>query len=138
MAIFIALILSTAGVVAALLTGTVLFAPIALGVALLGLIALGWQIATEWPKRSADSSDDSEAAEDEAPSETTVSDEPEETAVVHLIPGRRRFHYEGCPLLDGHDHETVTLVEAREEGFSECSTCAPAVPVVGSQAGRPG
>jgi hypothetical protein len=45
--------------------------------------------------------------------------------LVHVVPGRRRFHLTGCRLLDGHAHEQITTNEAREEGLSACTRCIP-------------
>jgi hypothetical protein len=45
--------------------------------------------------------------------------------LVHVVPGRRRFHLTGCRLLDGHADEQITADEAREEGLSACTRCIP-------------
>lgn len=42
---------------------------------------------------------------------------------VHVIPGHRRYHLPGCRLLTPHADEEITLAEAREEGFTACTTC---------------
>ncbi|SNR60311.1 hypothetical protein SAMN06265360_111145 [Haloechinothrix alba] len=60
--------------------------------------------------------------------------DPDAATLVHVIPGRKRFHREGCALLEGHSREKLTLVEAREEGFSPCSRCA----TVGAASASPG
>jgi hypothetical protein len=52
-------------------------------------------------------------------------------AIVLVIPGRKRFHRPGCRRLAGRDHEELTYEEAREEGFTACTTCDP------EAAGRP-
>lgn len=44
--------------------------------------------------------------------------------VVHVVPGRRRFHRAGCSLLQGKDTEQITEDDARDEGFTACSRCA--------------
>jgi hypothetical protein len=41
------------------------------------------------------------------------------------VPGRRRFHAPECPLLADKDVEEITLDDARDEGFTACTTCAP-------------
>jgi hypothetical protein len=45
--------------------------------------------------------------------------------VVQVIPGRRRFHREGCKLLTGRDTEQLGLDEAQDEGFTACTVCVP-------------
>ncbi|WP_062432083.1 hypothetical protein [Herbidospora daliensis] len=44
-------------------------------------------------------------------------------SIVLVIPGRKRFHRTGCRQLVGRDTEELTVEEAREEGFSPCTTC---------------
>ena len=46
--------------------------------------------------------------------------------LVHVVPGRRRYHREGCASLAGRSTEELTIDEAREEGFTACTTCFPA------------
>ncbi|MEU7985452.1 hypothetical protein AB0B56_11365 [Streptosporangium canum] len=46
-------------------------------------------------------------------------------AIVLVIPGRKRYHVAGCRQLVGRDHEELTHEEAREEGFTPCTTCLP-------------
>jgi hypothetical protein len=71
-------------------------------------------------------------AEAEPPSGISTSDgtepgieDPSETHVVHVVPGRRRYHVAACRLLNGYSNESITLEEAHEEGFSACTTCVP-------------
>jgi hypothetical protein len=45
--------------------------------------------------------------------------------VVHVLPGRRRFHMDGCRLVAGKPAEEISLDEAREEGFTACTSCIP-------------
>ncbi|HEX6469958.1 MAG TPA: hypothetical protein VF069_12750 [Streptosporangiaceae bacterium] len=47
------------------------------------------------------------------------------TAVVYVVPGRRRYHIDSCRQLAGRDKEELTFEEAREEGFSPCTACLP-------------
>ncbi|MGJ6961349.1 hypothetical protein ACSDR0_05515 [Streptosporangium sp. G11] len=54
-------------------------------------------------------------------------------AIVLVIPGRKRYHVAGCRQLAGRDHEELTYEEAREEGFTPCTTCLPADPASGPQ-----
>ncbi|GAA0851930.1 hypothetical protein ACFQVD_16890 [Streptosporangium amethystogenes subsp. fukuiense] len=53
-------------------------------------------------------------------------------AIVLVIPGRKRYHVAGCRQLAGRDHEELTHEEAREEGFTPCTSCLPE-PVAGSR-----
>ncbi|TLP55094.1 hypothetical protein [Microbispora triticiradicis] len=46
-------------------------------------------------------------------------------AIVLVIPGRRRFHLATCRQLVGRETEELTYEEAREEGFTPCTTCLP-------------
>jgi hypothetical protein len=48
---------------------------------------------------------------------------PEQSRLVRVIPGRRRFHVEGCRLLPGHKSDQIELSEALDEGFSACTAC---------------
>ncbi|MFC7643451.1 hypothetical protein ACFQX6_23500 [Streptosporangium lutulentum] len=50
---------------------------------------------------------------------------PGDEAIVLVIPGRKRYHVAGCRQLVGRDHEELTREEAREEGFTPCTTCLP-------------
>ncbi|GAB1817442.1 hypothetical protein [Herbidospora sp. RD11066] len=44
-------------------------------------------------------------------------------SLVLVIPGRKRFHRSGCRQLAGRETEELTVEEAREEGFTPCTTC---------------
>ncbi len=46
-------------------------------------------------------------------------------SLVCVIPGRKRFHQPDCGLLAGRQTESLTLLEAHEEGFTPCSVCLP-------------
>ncbi|SEF51610.1 hypothetical protein SAMN04489712_101272 [Thermomonospora echinospora] len=46
-------------------------------------------------------------------------------ALVHVIPGRKRYHLASCRQVAGRGTEELTYVEAREEGFSPCTACMP-------------
>ncbi|WP_424534624.1 hypothetical protein ACOZ38_30820 [Sphaerisporangium viridialbum] len=50
---------------------------------------------------------------------------PSSDAIVLVIPGRKRFHLRGCRQLAGREFEELTYEEAREEGFTACTTCLP-------------
>ncbi|MFI6923793.1 hypothetical protein ACIBIZ_27915 [Nonomuraea spiralis] len=54
-------------------------------------------------------------------------------AIVLVIPGRRRYHVPGCRQLAARDHEELTYEEAREEGFTPCTTCLPDAALGGRQ-----
>lgn len=53
------------------------------------------------------------------------SDDHTGLCIVRVVPGRRRFHAPECPLLADKDVEEITLDDARDEGFTACTTCAP-------------
>ena len=44
---------------------------------------------------------------------------------VLVVPGRPRYHVEGCRYLAGKDGEERTLAEARDEGYTACGICRP-------------
>ncbi|GAA3233963.1 hypothetical protein [Actinocorallia longicatena] len=46
-------------------------------------------------------------------------------AIVHVVPGRKRYHIDTCRQLAGRQTEELTYVEALEEGFSPCTACLP-------------
>lgn len=48
-------------------------------------------------------------------------------AIVLVIPGRKRFHLATCRQLVGRETEELTHEEAREEGFTPCTTCLPEI-----------
>lgn len=54
-------------------------------------------------------------------------------AIVLVIPGRKRYHVAGCRQLISRDHEELTYEEAREEGFTPCTTCLPDAALGGRQ-----
>ncbi|MFI6531327.1 hypothetical protein ACIBHY_02690 [Nonomuraea sp. NPDC050547] len=54
-------------------------------------------------------------------------------ALVLVIPGRKRYHVPGCRQLIGRDHEELTFEEAREEGFTPCTSCLPDTALGGRQ-----
>ncbi|MEU9885661.1 hypothetical protein [Sphaerisporangium sp. NPDC051011] len=45
--------------------------------------------------------------------------------IVLVVPGRKRFHLPGCRQLAGRETDELTYEEARDEGFSACTTCFP-------------
>jgi hypothetical protein len=44
---------------------------------------------------------------------------------VYVVPGRPRYHVEGCRYLAGKDGEPRSLAEARNEGYTACGICRP-------------
>jgi hypothetical protein len=42
-----------------------------------------------------------------------------------VVPGRPRYHVEGCRYLVGKETEERSVAEARNEGFSACGICRP-------------
>ncbi|MFE3447901.1 hypothetical protein ACFXJ8_03115 [Nonomuraea sp. NPDC059194] len=54
-------------------------------------------------------------------------------AIVLVIPGRKRYHVASCRQLSGREHEELTFEEAREEGFTPCTTCLPDAALGGRQ-----
>lgn len=66
------------------------------------------------------------AAEPDVDSESTdTAWERRDDALVHVIPGRKRYHLGECRLIAGKDSDTVGAVEAQEEGLSPCTVCQP-------------
>ncbi|MBN9735646.1 MULTISPECIES: hypothetical protein [unclassified Pseudonocardia] len=57
----------------------------------------------------------------DAPDELSPDDAAH--AVVHVVPGRRRYHRDGCTLLESVEAETITLADANDEHFSACTRC---------------
>lgn len=47
-------------------------------------------------------------------------------ATVHIVHGRKRFHFGDCRLVRGKQVQELTLVEACEEDFTACSVCVEA------------
>lgn len=78
------------------------------------------------------SGSDANSAPGEARREETLAGEARsgrgkpvgEDDIVHVVPGRKRFHQPGCRLLGSRATEELTLGEAREEGFTACSSCS--------------
>ncbi|SDG81476.1 hypothetical protein SAMN05421505_108117 [Sinosporangium album] len=54
-------------------------------------------------------------------------------AIVLVVPGRKRYHAAGCRQLIGKQLEQLTYEEARDEGFSPCTTCLPDAALGGRQ-----
>jgi hypothetical protein len=44
---------------------------------------------------------------------------------VLVVPGRPRYHVDGCRYLAGKDVEEVGVLDARDEGFTPCGVCKP-------------
>lgn len=46
-------------------------------------------------------------------------------SMVVVVPGRHRYHVEGCDLVKEHRHDSLSLDEALEEEFTPCTRCVP-------------
>lgn len=44
---------------------------------------------------------------------------------VLVVPGRHRYHVEGCEVLQEHRSDRLSLDEALDEGFTPCTRCQP-------------
>jgi hypothetical protein len=44
---------------------------------------------------------------------------------VLIVPGRPRYHVDGCRYLTGKDVEEIDVLDAREDGFTPCGVCKP-------------
>lgn len=44
---------------------------------------------------------------------------------VLVVPGRPRYHVEGCRYLTGKDAEQIDVLDARDDGFTPCGVCKP-------------
>lgn len=44
---------------------------------------------------------------------------------VLVVPGRPRYHVEGCRYLSGKSAEEIDVLDAREDGFTACGVCKP-------------
>jgi len=44
---------------------------------------------------------------------------------VLVVPGRPRYHVDGCRYVSGKDVEELDVRDARDEGFSACGVCRP-------------
>jgi hypothetical protein len=67
-------------------------------------------------------------AADTKPAATAVTAQPArvpDEALVHVVPGRKRYHLASCRQVAGRGTEELTYVEAKEEGFSPCTACMP-------------
>ncbi len=63
---------------------------------------------------------DEEVAPEPVPAAPVTTD-----AEVYVVPGRPRYHAEGCRFLAGREVEGRTRAEARDEGFEPCGVCKP-------------
>jgi hypothetical protein len=59
-----------------------------------------------------------------------VDDAPEATdeevgGTVLVVPGRPRYHVEGCRYLTGKQADEVDVLAARGDGFTACGVCKP-------------
>ncbi|MCD2198236.1 hypothetical protein LQ327_33215 [Actinomycetospora endophytica] len=49
----------------------------------------------------------------------------DQTDVVSVQPGRRRYHRPGCEVIADRATDDIALEDARDEGFSPCTRCHP-------------
>ena len=62
----------------------------------------------------------------EAGAETVAAEAAGSAGQVAVVPGRPRYHVEGCRFLAGRpDVETIAVEQAREEGYTACGVCKP-------------
>lgn len=116
------------------------FALSALGLLLVLIGVLRRRCADASDAVAATRSDEEEAREPEEPTDAAESESARELvrevfverssgerldgdAPVCVLQRRKRFHTAECKLVKGKDHQELTLVEAREEGFTACSVC---------------
>lgn len=57
-------------------------------------------------------------------------DEEDGLALVVVVPGRPRYHLDGCPELGDEPGVDLDVLDAREEGFTPCGTCRPDAGIV--------
>lgn len=62
---------------------------------------------------------------DDADDEDLDEEDLEYGGTVLVVPGRPRYHVDGCSYLVGQDLEEVDVLDAREEGFTACGACKP-------------
>lgn len=65
------------------------------------------------------------APDDRAVAAPEDDGEWEETPLVLVVPGRPRYHLDGCRYITGKDVEELELDEARAAGYTSCATCRP-------------
>lgn len=67
-------------------------------------------------------------AEPEAPEADEADELPEDddlAGYVLVVPGRPRYHVDGCRYVSGKDVEELDVRDARDEGFTACGVCRP-------------
>jgi hypothetical protein len=73
--------------------------------------------------------------------EETPAEAGAETAagpVVSVVPGRPRYHVEGCRFLAGRpDVQSLPVDEARAEGYTACGVCKPDAALAAAEAPAP-
>ncbi|MBW3640956.1 MAG: hypothetical protein KY451_14085, partial [Actinobacteria bacterium] len=62
-----------------------------------------------------------------APPVDEPMDEPmdESDGTVLIVPGRPRYHVEGCRFVAGKSADEVDVLDARDDGFTPCGFCKP-------------
>lgn len=69
--------------------------------------------------------DEAEHAQDERPAPLKAARSADESDVVLVVTGRKRYHQRSCSLVSRSEVDEVTVAEAIDEGFTPCSRCAP-------------
>ena len=79
------------------------------------------------PRKSAKAKEPSVSspAPEQSPAQASSAESTGADQLVRVIPGRRRFHVDGCRFLAGRESEEIGLDRARNEGYSACSVCIP-------------
>lgn len=72
----------------------------------------------------ANEAENSRVEADDAPAvEARPLEQLTDDSLVLVVAGRKRFHLDGCRLLDQRALEELTLAEAQDESFTPCSVC---------------
>ena len=64
-------------------------------------------------------------AEPEAPEADELPEDDDLAGYVLVVPGRPRYHVDGCRYVSGKDVEELDVRDARDEGFTACGVCRP-------------
>ena len=92
----------------------------------------GWSKADDGGRRAATASAAPAGAVKSFPSKAAPPvdepmDEPmdESDGTVLIVPGRPKYHVEGCRFLTGKSADEVDVLDARDDGFTPCGFCKP-------------
>ncbi len=61
----------------------------------------------------------------EAPEADELPEDDDLAGYVLVVPGRPRYHVDGCRYVSGKDVEELDVRDARDEGFTACGVCRP-------------